>query len=292
MQKQPSLLVAVGETASGKSALALELARQFDGEIIAADSRTVYRGMDIGTAKPSKEDQKLVRHHLIDITTPDKPITAAQFKELAQRTIDEISGRGTLPILVGGTGLYIDGVIYDFEFLPVGDAREREKLNDLNQTALLKRIDELGIDASGVDIQNKRRLIRLIETNGVQPTRKELRTNTLVLGMKIDRFELESRITKRVDAMLVAGLEQEVRGLAEQYGWGCEAMKGVGYAQWWDYFSGTQTLAETRAAIIKDTLDLAKRQRTWFKRNKSIHWFSTSVKRTDIVDFVTTFLDT
>lgn len=285
------LLVIVGETASGKSALALEVAQQLDGEIICADSWTVRREVNIGTAKPTEDELKLVPHHLLDVAGPDEDFTAAVFKRLALTTIQDIQSRGKLPILVGGTGLYIDGVIFDFGFLPAGDRQNREALNDLSIEDLLLRIAYSGIALGDVDIRNKRRLIRLIETNGAQPSRQELRPNTLIVGLKMEREVLHERIEQRVDMMLAAGLEAEVSSLAGRYGWGCEALKGIGYAQWRDYFLGTQSLVETRAKIIKATQDLAKRQRTWFKRNKSIHWFSTPVKWREVADLVTTSLD-
>ena len=197
-----------------------------------------------------------------------------------------------MPILVGGTGLYIDGVIYDFGFLPAGDRGEREVLNELSVDELMGEIRDLGLEIGDIDARNKRRLIRLIETNGAQPTKKNLRPNTLIIGLKIEPEELKSRIEKRVDVMLADGLESEVSGLVERYGWSCEALKGIGYWQWQDYFLGTQNLAETRQKIIKATLDLAKRQRTWYKRNKSIHWFTSPVKLTTVVEFVTTQLGT
>ena len=284
------LLVLVGETASGKSTLALQLAQRFNGEIICADSWTVRRGANIGTAKPTLAEQALVTHHLLDIVDPDEDFTAAVFKRLANRAIDEIAGRGKLPIMVGGTGLYIDGVLYDYGFLPAGDRTDRKALNALSNEQLLARITAAGLELGDVDTGNKRRLIRLIETNGQQPTRKGLRQNTLILGLKTGQDLLELAIITRVDAMLAAGLADEVRGLAEHYGWDCEALKGVGYAQWRDYFSGAQSQAEVRQKIIKATLELAKRQRTWFRRNKRIHWFTTPVNWTEIVDLVTTFL--
>lgn len=288
----PPLLVVVGETASGKTGLAIDLAKELNGEIICADSWTVRREVNIGTAKPTPEEKAQVPHHLLDIVGPDEDFTAAVFKDLANTAIIDIADRGKLPILVGGTGLYIDGVIYDFGFLPAGDRKDREQLNNLSIPELLARIDKLSIELSGVDIRNRRRLIRLIETNGMQPSRKEMRQNTLILGISIDREILNKRIIERVDLMLKSGLEQEVQGLALEYGWDCEALKGVGYAQWKNYFLGSQTLIETRQKIIKATLDLAKRQRTWFKRNKSIHWLEQPINREKIVELVTTTLDT
>ncbi|HEX7633237.1 MAG TPA: tRNA (adenosine(37)-N6)-dimethylallyltransferase MiaA [Candidatus Saccharimonadales bacterium] len=292
MSKHHPLLVIVGETASGKSALALELAKKFNGELICADSWTVRREVNIGTAKPSAKEMSAVPHHLIDVVGPDEDFTAAVFKDLALQAIEDISSRGKLPILVGGTGLYVDGVIYDFGFLQEGDRTEREALNTLSIEELLAEIEARGIELGDVDTRNKRRLIRLIETNGAEPTRRELRRNTLILGLKTDREMLRERVEKRVDAMLKAGLEHEVRGLVERYGWDCEALKGVGYSQWKAYFEGTQNLEETRTKIIKATMDLAKRQRTWFKRNKSIQWLDTPVNRAQVVARVTTFLDT
>jgi len=285
------LLVIVGETASGKSALAIELAQRLNGEIICADSWTVRREVNIGTAKPSPDDRALVPHHLIDIVDPDEDFTAAVFKGLANDKIREIVGRGNLPILVGGTGLYIDGIIYDYGFLPQGDRSARNELNVLGNIELLERIKQLGLELGDVDTRNKRRLIRLIETNGARPTRYDMRANTMIIGLQIAHDVLLERITRRVDSMLDNGLENEVTSLVERYGWDCEALKGVGYSQWRDYFGGAQSLEETRAKIIKATLDLAKRQRTWFKRNKSIHWLSTPVDITSVVDLVTTELN-
>ncbi len=287
----PPLLVIVGETASGKSALALKLAQKLDGELICADSWTVRREVNIGTAKPTAAELALVRHHVLDVAGPDEDFTAAVFKRLANEAIDEVTKRGKLPILVGGTGLYIDGVIYDFGFLAEGDRAEREVFNGMTNGQLLEAIAERGIELGDIDTGNKRRLIRLIETNGAQPTRQNLRPNTVIIGLKVERDTLHKRIEQRVDAMLAAGLEAEVAGLAERYGWDCEALKGVGYAQWKGHFLDTQSHEKTRAKIIKATQDLAKRQRTWFKRNKSIHWFDTPVNSTNAAEFVTTSLD-
>jgi tRNA dimethylallyltransferase len=285
------LLVIVGETASGKTALSLELAEQFNGEIICADSWTVRKHVDIGTAKPTAEERARVPHHLLDVVEPDEDFTAAVFKRLANEAIADIAGRGKLPIMVGGTGLYVDGVIYDFDFLPAGDRQEREELNRLSIAKLLERIEYSKLDLGDIDTRNKRRLIRLIETKGKKPTRQPLRENTLIIGLKTDREIIEQRIISRLDDMLAAGLEDEVRNLADKYGWPAEALKGIGYAQWRDYFEGTQSLPETRSKIIKATFEYAKRQRTWFKRNKSIHWFHTPVNHREIVDTATTFLN-
>ncbi len=284
------LLVIVGETASGKSALAVELARRFNGELICADSWTVYEGFDIGTAKPSVAERAEIPHHLLDVADPGEGFSAVVFQKLAQAAIADISGRGKLPILVGGTGLYIDSVIFDYGFLPATDPAVRAELNALSLEGVLARAEEMGLDTTDIDLGNKRRVIRLIENNGARPTKQTLRPNTLILGLHTEREVLAERVERRVDAMLDAGLEAEVRGLVEEYGWEAEPMKGVGYGQWKDYFLGEQTLEETRAKIIKATMDLAKRQRTWFKRNNSIQWLADRDKLEQAVDITTTHI--
>jgi tRNA dimethylallyltransferase len=282
------LVVIVGETASGKSALATAIAERFNGELICADSWTVYRGFDIGTAKPSSMERALVPHHLLDVAEPVEGFSAAVFQRLAKQAITEILSRGKLPILVGGTGLYIDSILYDYSFLPKSDPEGRAVLNMKSLDELIQRVQELGLNTEGIDLRNKRRVIRLIENEGERPTKRSIRDNTLVLGMKVERETLGWRIAARVDAMLAAGLENEVEQLAGKYGWGAEAMKGIGYREWQPYFVGTQTLGATREKIIKSTMDLAKKQRTWFRRNNSIQWVS---DRSNAVDLITTFLN-
>ena len=282
------LVVIVGETASGKSALAIDLAEKFDGELICADSLTVRREVNIGSAKPSFADRKRIRHHLIDVTPACSDFTAADFKSLADKAIKSIHEQGKLPIMVGGTGLYIDAVIYNYGFLPRGNRADRQALNELSINALLTMIKQRNIPLGSVDIRNKRRLIRLIETDGAIPDRSNLRPNTLILGIELTRDELAKRITERVNTMLRQGLQQEVRELSQKYGWECESLKGIGYREWHKYFLGSQTLDQTRQRIVKSSLDLAKKQRTWFRRNKSIHWLDEQSKA---VDLITTFLN-
>jgi len=291
MEKQASLLCIVGQTATGKSSLALRIAQRWNGEIICADSWTTRRGVDIGAAKPSAEERKLVPHHLLDIIGPDEDFNAALFKNLANKAINDISAKGKLPIMVGGTGLYVDSVIYDYSFAAVGSRDDREQLNALSLPELLQRVNDLGIELGDVDIRNKRRLTRLIETNGARPTKQNLRDQTLLLGLHIENSELKQRIADRLDAMLAAGLEDEVRQFAEHYGWDCEALKGIGYAQWKEYFLGSENRDQVRQKIVQATANLAKRQTTWFQRNKSIHWVGNPVKWSQVVDLMTTFLD-
>jgi tRNA dimethylallyltransferase len=232
----PPLIVIVGETASGKSALAMELAERFNGELICADSWTVYRGFDIGTAKPSVAEQARVPHHLLDVADPVTGFSAPQFQRLAERAVTDVTSRMRLPILVGGTGLYIDSVLFNYGFLAPSNPQERARLEAMTLPELQLLIDKMGLDASSIDLRNKRRVIRFIENNGAEPTRHPLRQNTLVLGMSVPRDELNARVAKRVDEMLAVGLEGEVSALAAQYGWDVEPMKGIGYHEWRSFF--------------------------------------------------------
>ena len=282
------LIVIVGETASGKSALALEVAKRFNGEIIGADSWTVYCEFDVGTAKPSAEELQAIPHHLYDIVNASDGFNAALFKKLANEAIIEIQSRGKLPILTGGTGLYIDSIIFDFEFLPLGTDMERIRRNAMTIGDLLAEAKARAVNLDHIDIRNKRRIIRALETNGQLPRSSELRKNTVVIGIQTERDQLRHRVTNRVDKMIELGLEKEVSELAKKYDWDVEPMKGIGYREWHDYFLDTQTLEQTRERIISSTMKLAKRQRTWFKRNNSIHWV-TNIDET--VDIITTILN-
>jgi tRNA dimethylallyltransferase len=275
-QSKPELLVIAGSTASGKSDLALKIAKAHRGEIISADSWTVYKGFDIGTSKPTTTQQKAVKHHLLDVREATDGFNAPMFKESAEKAIKDIQKRGKLPILTGGTGLYIDSVLYDFGFLPSVSPRERERFNRMSLPELIEIAQLQNIDLTDIDTRNKRRVIRAIEAKGEKPTKKQLRPGTLMVGLQPGAEELKQRIEQRTDKMLAAGLEQEVRELSQKYGWNSEPMKGIGYQQWQDYFAGGQSLEETRKRIITATNNLAKRQRTWFKRNPDIQWFSSA----------------
>lgn len=235
------LVVIVGETASGKSALALELAKKFNGEIICADSRTVYKSMDIGTAKPSPAEQKQVKHYLLDVVEPGERFTVADFKDQANKAIQEIYNRDRLPIMVGGSGLYVDSVLFDYQFSSRGAERDPVNPRHLKQSGQTKKI---------------------------------LRDNTLVLGLQVERSILEERIKNRVDAMVTTGFEKEVQMLVKTYGWDNQAMLAPGYKAFREYLEGEITLEEAKIGFVRSDIQLAKRQRTWFKRNKSIQWIN------------------
>jgi len=287
----PPLVVIVGETASGKSALALQIAERFDGEIISADSWAVYRGFDIGTAKPSVEDQALIPHHLIDVADPVVGFSAAVFQRLAKSAIDDITNRGKLPILVGGSGLYIDSILYDYSFLPPSDPALRKELNELSLSEVIARAEAMELDTEGIDMRNKRRIIRLIENDGVRPTRHELRDNTLVLGITIEREQLQDKITQRIETMVQAGFAEEVEKLLGQYGPDIEPFRAPGYRAFKEYVLGAISLEQAKEQFRQNDLQLAKKQRTWFKRNKSIHYLSTPVNFAQVEDLVTTLLN-
>ena len=281
------LIVILGQTASGKSALAMELAQRFNGEIIAADSRTVYKGLDIGTAKPTAGDQKEVRHHLLDVVEPDEQFTVADFQVKARQVIADIASRGKVPMLVGGTGLYIDALIYDFSFRNPADAALREELQALSVDELQALLEERGISLPE-NKQNPRHLIRALETGGELPSRGGLRRRTLVLGMAKDREELEARIRRRVDTMVEEGFVEEVRRLANRYGWDAPALAAPGYKAFRPYLAGEVSLESAKQQFVQYDLQYAKRQKTWFKRNKDIIWISNAEQA---VDLVTTFLN-
>jgi tRNA dimethylallyltransferase len=281
------LVVIVGETGSGKSALGLYLAEKFGGEIIAADSRTVYIGMDIGTAKPTPQDLLDTTHHLVDVVEPAQEFTAADFKKLAGKAITDINSRHRLPIMVGGTGLYVDAVIYDFAFRGGANLELRKELQGLSVDQLQERLVAQGIPLPNNE-RNPRHLMRALETNGEPTEKNPLRRDTLILGMAIERDALLERIEHRVGVMMAAGLTREVKHLAEKYGWDVPGLQSPGYKTFREYLEGRATLEEAREQLVREHMQLAKRQRTWFKRNKSIQWIC---KKEESVDLVTTFLN-
>lgn len=283
----PPVIAIVGETASGKTSLALALAQQFNGEIIAADSRTVYKGMDIGTAKPTKEEQALVPHHLLDVVTPDQHFTVAEFQRLAEQAITDIAARGRVPFLVGGSGLYVDAVMYGFSLRSPADPSVREALQKKTIEELQEMIIEQGIPMPE-NVRNPRHLVRALETRGELPSRSALRPNGLILGLQADREALKANITARVDAMIEAGFLDEIRKLVARYGWDAPGLQAPGYKAFRPYFEGMVSLDEAKAQFVQNDLQLAKRQRTWFKRNSDIKYLS---KKADFVALITTHLN-
>lgn len=268
-----SLIAIVGPTASGKSALAIEIAKKFRGEIICADSRTIYIGLDVGTAKPSLLGQEGIPHYGLNLVEPDEKYSAADFQAYAYERIAEIQERGNLPILVGGSCLYIDGVLYNYEFGNEADSILRAELETLDVEGLQKRIEEAGFEMPEND-QNKRYLIRAIEQGGVNRSRQPLMKGAIVIGLNPGADVLESRIRRRAQDMLDNGVVEEARLLDEDYGWSSPGASSNIYRSLRPYIEGS---VETIEKCIDDaiTLDkqLAKRQLSWFKRNEDINWF-------------------
>ena len=275
----------VGPTATGKTDLAIRLAQRFGGEIICADSRTVYRGMDIGTAKPTDEEKAAVPHHLLDLVEPDQTLGAAEFKKLAEIAIADISARGRVPFLVGGSGLYVDAVVFDYKFPPAADQSLRIELEKLTNEELRSRLEKTDPEAyAAVDLANRRRLIRAIETAGVVKNRMtEVPLNFFMLGLDLNKEIIQKRLELRVEKMLGEGLFDEVRQIGEQFGWEAEALQAPAYRAFKTAVLGQKSAAEAAADFVRADLLLAKKQRTWFKRNSAINWLQNSADAEPLV---------
>jgi len=273
-KNQTPLIVIVGETASGKSNLAIIMAKRFNGEIICADSRTIYKELNIGTAKPSNKEQKEIPHHLINIIRPNQKYNVAMFKEQANKIIYDIEMRKKVPILVGGTGLYIDSIVYDYQFKRT--LTDKKNLDNKSLEELQKIANKQNIKQTDVNYKNKRYLLRAIETGVVKQERNSIRNNTLIIGLKLNPDILKGRIKSRIDLMVEEGFVNELKNVTKKYGWNNEAMTGTGYKAFKQYIEDRISLKEAKELFIRGDMSLAKKQRTWFKRNKSIHWVDNS----------------
>lgn len=272
----PPLVVIVGQTGSGKTALSIALAKRHNGEVISADSRTVYKGMDIGTAKPTIAEREGIPHYGFDVVSPNESFSVYDFQQLAFAAIEDITGRGKLPIMVGGTGLYVDSVIYNFQLRARPGAAVRAGLQGLSVDELRERVIASGLPLPQND-RNPRHLTRLLESGVAPQQMKVLRPRTLVMGLMVPREQLQTRIEARVDTMLNAGLLDEVRNLRNKYG-SVEALRAPGYKAFGSYLEGEVDLAEAKRQFVRDDMRLAKRQRTWFRRNPDIHWLDPANK--------------
>lgn len=283
MATELPLVVIVGPTASGKTGLGIELAQRFDGEIICADSRTVYAGMNIGTAKPDKIEQAGVPHWGLDIVKPSERFTAKQFQAYAQSKIVEIRERGKIPLLVGGTGLYVDSVIFDYSFPRPLNSGERTRLETLPKEELYKYCIEHNIELPEDD-KNKRRLIRAI-TDPERSYRKETMPidKTIIVGIATEKLILEQRIEQRTEHMFEHGVVEEATKLGKKYGWEAEAMTSNVYRSIRPLLGGVSEIGAVKADFIIRDKQLAKRQMTWFRRNPYIEW-STLHDASDYVD--------
>jgi tRNA dimethylallyltransferase len=277
------LIVVVGPTAVGKTWVSLRLAEALDGEIVSADSRQVYREMDIGTAKVTPAQRAQVPHHLIDVVGPDETLTLAQFQRLAYAAIDGILARARLPFLVGGSGQYVRAVIEGWNVPEVAPQEQlRTALEALDGDELVRWLATLDPVAAGrIDRRNRRRMIRALEVTlftgrpiSAQQGKSPPPYRILQVGLALARPLLYERLDARVDQMMAAGLLEETRHLAERYGWHVPAMSGLGYAQLGAYLRGEMTLEESVMAIKRETRRFVRHQANWFKRNgPKIHWF-------------------
>ena len=266
------LIVIVGPTASGKTSLAIQLAKKYRGEIICADSRTVYRGMNIGTAKPSPEEQQGVSHWGIDLVDPGDPFSVSQFKDYACQKIKEIRSRGNIPFLVGGTGLYIDSVIFDFQFGAKSNEDKRCDLQEMTVSELQQYCANHNI-LLPENSKNKRYLVRAIERADEKPSRLEVPlNNTIVVGITTDKQLLKQRITDRAKKMFKDGVVEETIELANNSGWCNEAMTGNVYPIIKKLIEKEIDEDQTIREFIVSDVNLVKRQLTWFRRNPFIEW--------------------
>ena len=262
----------VGPTAVGKSGLALRLARRLPGaEIVAADSRQVYRGLDIGTAKPTPAEQALAPHRLIDVVDPDEAFSLAGYQRLAYAAIDAAER----PFLVGGSGLYVRAVVDGF-VLPAAPPDEALRAAHLSREQLLARLRQLDPEAAAsVDAANRYRLLRAVERAG-RPAAAEPRYAVLQVGLTAPRAELQRRADARIDAMLAAGWLDEVRALLARWPADLPALSGLGYAELARHLRGELPLDQAVALAKRRTRQFIKRQQTWFGRDPRIHWLDVS----------------
>ncbi|MBI4810144.1 MAG: tRNA (adenosine(37)-N6)-dimethylallyltransferase MiaA [Ignavibacteriales bacterium] len=281
------LLVLVGPTASGKTPISLSIAERLNGEIISADSRQVYKFMDIGTAKPTRDERKRVRHYFVDEILPDREFNAGEFGKKGRLIIDEIIQRGKTPIVVGGSGLYIQALVDGFFDGPSADQTIRhqltQRMKEIGAEKLLeelKRIDPIA--AASMLPSNTRRIIRALEVykitgmpiSELHKSRFTINFSAVFVGLHWERQELYERINRRVDYMLEKGLIDEVKNLQERgYSSGLNALQTVGYKEVFDYLQGKNNYMRMVELIKQNSRRYAKRQLTWFKRDKRIKWF-------------------
>lgn len=282
-----NVLVIVGPTASGKTSLAVEIAKKFNGEIISADSMQIYKNMDIATAKPTKEEQGGVPHHLIDFLSPNEKFSVAKYKELCCKCIDDILKRGKLPIIAGGTGLYVDTVVNNTVFLD-GDNEEIRKtlVNEFEEKGiepLYERLLEIDREsAEKLHLSDVKRIIRALEvyySTGKTKSQQNLLSHTekskynfCIIGINAHNREvLYDRINRRVDLMVSLGLINEAENFFKNES-SSTAVQAIGYKELKPYFDKEATLDEALFKLKAETRHYAKRQLTWFRRNKSINW--------------------
>ena len=279
MQK---VLVIVGPTASGKSAFGIECAKAFNGEIISGDSIQIYRGLNIGSAKISQDEMSNIKHHLIDIKDANETYSVKEFQERGRSLIEEISLKNKLPIIVGGTGLYIKALLYDYVFFD-----EEEKDNPYDELSnediydVLLKEDPASLEK--IHINNRKRLVRALNVLRKHKTgiadiaskqEHKLLYDAKIIGLTLDRESLYERINMRVDKMIEDGLIEEIQGLLDSgINFSNQSMQGIGYKEFKEFFNGEKTLDECIASVKSNTKHFAKRQYTWFKNQMNLNWY-------------------
>ena len=285
---KPTVIVIAGPTASGKSNLSVELAKRIDGEIISADSMQIYKDMNIGTAKVTEEEMQGIKHYMLDIVSPNERYSVSSYKKDAEKCIEEILKKGKTPIICGGTGLYIDSLIYGIEFLE--EEIDETYRNELNQIAETEGLEKLYNKAMEIDPEamkkisknDKKRIIRVLEIyhktgktkteQDIESRKNGVKYNYKVFAINMDREVLYHRINKRVDKMLDMNLIDEVKSILEKYKEFPTAMQGLGYKEVVDYLNGKLSKEEMIEKLKMETRRYAKRQITWFKKNKQTYW--------------------
>ena len=287
MVKQ-KVIVICGPTASGKTALSIELAKKINGEIVSADSMQIYKEMDIGSAKPTKEEMQGIKHYLIDFVNPDKRYSVANYKKDAKEKIKEILDKNKIPIIVGGTGLYIDSLIYEIDYSLVNlDEEYRKKLEKIAKEEGLEKLYNKACEIDKVAMEkispnDQKRIIRVLEIyhdtgktktqQEIESRKKEVEYDYHVFAITMDREVLYQRINKRVDIMIEKGLIKEVEHMLNKYKEFPTAMQGLGYKETKEYLENKITKEEMIEKIKMETRRYAKRQLTWFKKNKDTIW--------------------
>lgn len=275
------VIAIVGATASGKTSYSIELAKKIDGEIISADSRIIYKGFNIGAAKPTKEEMQGIPHYMIDIAEPTFDYSVGLYKKEAERIIKDITDRGKIPIVAGGTGLYTDILLKGFDLPDIKpDKQLRQRLAQLSSSELydmLEKSDKKG--AQDIDKNDKKKIIRAIEIvmltgKTLEQARGYSKSPYAVewIGKNFEREVLYQRINKRVDLMLEQGLVEETKGLIKKYGRAYNIINTIGYREITQYLDGILSLDESVELLKKNTRNYAKRQLTWFRKNPDIKW--------------------
>lgn len=278
---KPKVVAIVGATASGKTAYSIDLAKKINGEIVSADSRLVYKGFDIGTAKPTIDEMDGVPHHMIDIVEPEFEYSAGLYKKQAKDVISQILSRGNVPIICGGTGLYIDILLKNYDLPEIEANRElRNELTQLDTANLENMLKNLDIEAfASIDKNDRKKMIRAIEI--IKTTNKPLSQtrgmnkseyNVEWIGKNFDRKTLYERIDKRVDIMIENGLVEETKNLLEKHGRIPNLVNTIGYREILGYIDNQSSIEQAAELLKKNTRNYAKRQLTWFRRNEEIKW--------------------